>query len=296
MKNIPWSYYQLFIAVIRHGGLSGAAAEHELSPATVGRYMRALEHRLGRSLFRRSQSGYYPTSEGQALHTLLREADGNFRAVDDWRGETAAPALVRLALGSWNAFLICAHIGEIRREDDPFRLQLIIGEVRASLAHRENDIGIRSFAPEETNLASLKLGSVAYAPFKARSAPSSIGERWIAVTREQAVSDYLRWPHQHRASAIVLTASRPRTMLDLVETGAGVAVLPCFVGDTNQRLVRAGPVISELRHGQWLVLHDDERHRREVRRVADRLAGFMKARAALYAGKRAESDPWHERA
>ncbi len=290
MKNIPWSYYQLFLAVIRHGGLSGAAAEQAISPATAGRHMLDLEHRLGRSLFVRSQRGYSLTAEGETLNALLTGADGSFRRIDDWRGEAAAPQLVRLALGTWNAFLVSAHIGEICRADDPFRLQLLVGEARASLAHRENDIGIRSFEPEESNLAAQRLGSVAYAPFRSRNAPPLARERWIAVTREEAISDYLRWPHQTRPGAIALSASRPRTMLDLVEAGAGTAVLPCFIGDTNQRLVRAGPIIDELEHPQWLVLHDDDRHRREVRRVADRLAKFMKARAALYAGKRAETD------
>ncbi|MAM10231.1 MAG: LysR family transcriptional regulator [Rhizobiaceae bacterium] len=290
MKNIPWSYYQLFLAVIRHGGLSGAAAEHGVSPATAGRHMLDLERRLGRALFVRSQRGYSLTPEGETLNALLTGADGSFRRIDDWRGEAAAPQLVRLALGTWNAFLISAHIGEICREDDPFRLQLLVGEARASLAHRENDIGIRSFEPEESNLAALRLGTVAYAPFRARNAPPSAGQRWIAVTREAAISDYLKWPYEARASAIVLSASRPRTMLDLVEAGAGIAVLPCFIGDTNQSLARAGPIIGDLSHGQWLVLHDEERHRRAVRRVADRLAKFMRARLALYAGKRADSE------
>ncbi len=33
-----------------------------------------------------------------------------------------------------------------------------IAEQRASLAHRENDIGIRAFEPQERNLAAIKTG------------------------------------------------------------------------------------------------------------------------------------------
>ena len=290
MKNAPWSYYQLFLLVVRHGGLSGAAEESGLSPATVGRHMLDLEQRLGRTLFRRSQRGYALTHDGAGLHAMLKEAEGSLRRVEDWQGAVSAPTLVRLAIGTWNALLVSSHISEIRPPEDSVRLQFVVGEQRASLAHRENHIGIRSFQPEESNLAALRLCPVAYAPFCAKNAPAAVLGRWIAVTYEQAVSSYLLYPHRHHADAIIMTASRPRSMLDLVEAGAGIAVLPCFIGDTNQRLERAGPILDTLNHDQWLVLHDDDRRQRDIRRVADRLARFMKVRAPLYAGKRAESD------
>ncbi|MCJ8520814.1 DNA-binding transcriptional LysR family regulator [Pseudorhizobium tarimense] len=57
MKNIPWDTYQLFLQVARCGGLSGAAAVTELSPATIGRRMVELEALVGRSLFLRSRTG-----------------------------------------------------------------------------------------------------------------------------------------------------------------------------------------------------------------------------------------------
>ncbi|WP_174803981.1 LysR family transcriptional regulator [Martelella limonii] len=290
MKNAPWSLYQLFLLVVRHGGLSGAADESGLSPATVGRHMLDLEKRLGRALFRRSQRGYRLTQDGEKLFAMLREAEGSLRRVADWQGEASAPTLVRLAIGTWNAFLISQHINDIQPPGDRVRLQFVVGEQRASLAHRENHIGIRSFRPEETNLAARRLCAVAYAPFGAKNAPASQLERWVAVSQDEAVSDYLRYPHRQRARAIAITASRPRSMLDLVEAGAGIAVLPCFIGDTNQRLERAGAIIDELTHEQWLVLHDDDRHQREIRKIADRLARFMKARQQLYAGKRSEAD------
>ncbi len=288
MKNAPWSHYQLFLLVVRHGGLTGASEESALSPATVGRHMLDLEQRLGRVLFTRSPRGYSLTPDGETLHAMLKDAEGRLRRVEDWGGETAAPTLVRLGIGTWNAFLVSQHISEIRAPGDPVRLEFLVGEQRASLAHRENHIGIRAFRPEEANLAARRVCPAAYAPFRARNA--AVAEQWIAVTREAAISRYLIWPHTHHANTIIMTASRPRSMLDLVEAGAGIAVLPCFIGDANQRLVRAGPVIDELTHDQWLVLHDDDRRQRDIRRVADRLFGFMKARAELYAGRRSGAD------
>jgi hypothetical protein len=57
------------------------------------------------------------------------------------------------------------------------------------------------------------------------------------------------------------------------------------VGDSDKRLVRVAPPITELHSEQWLVSHHEERHRPEVRRVADRIVQLMKAHAALFRGE-----------
>ena len=46
-------------------------------------------------------------------------------------------------------------------------------------------------------------------------------------------------------------------------------VLPTFVGDTTEGLVRVSKTIDELEHMQWLVVHQEERNSHEVRTVID---------------------------
>jgi DNA-binding transcriptional LysR family regulator len=72
---------------------------------------------------------------------------------------------------------------------------------------------------------------------------------------------------------------------ELVAAGAGLTVLPCFAGDSDERLVRVAPAITELETEQWLVAHEDERHGREVRIVLERIARLLKANVALFAGE-----------
>lgn len=71
---------------------------------------------------------------------------------------------------------------------------------------------------------------------------------------------------------------------DLVKAGAGVGVLPCFIGDRDSGFLGAGHVIDELSHDLWIVLHDDERGREFVRTVADRLSALLAANAPLFCG------------
>ena len=58
MKNPNWEDLRIFVHVARGGGLSAAASELGLSPATVGRRMLLLEQQVARPLFVRRQSGY----------------------------------------------------------------------------------------------------------------------------------------------------------------------------------------------------------------------------------------------
>lgn len=284
MKNINWDAYQIFLIVARQGGLTGAAQVTGLSPATVGRRILQLEQATGRSLFQRSQNGYALTGDGSALFTELREMESAMRRVESWRQESGGLVTVRIAVGSWIGWLLMENFGALCSERDRFRIEFTVGERRAQLAHRENDIGMRAFQPEEPNLAARYLGEVAYAPYRLKN--RTVAERWIAVNESDALSPYLRWPHENRAGQLVVTVDRPRSMLDLARAGAGIAVLPCFVGDLDPMLERAGDELAELRHKHWIVTHNDDRSRHEIRTIADRMTRLLKSHADVFAGKR----------
>jgi DNA-binding transcriptional LysR family regulator len=286
MKKIGWDAFEIFIAVARHGGLTGAAQVLELSPATIGRRVLDLEQSIGRILFVRSQTGYTLTTDGRILFDQLKDIESTVRRVESWRLESAGAVTLRLAAGTWNARLIAENFRELCSERDNFRVEMTVTETRAPLAHREHDVGLRAYPPGEQNLAARLIGEVAYAAYRAKSAPHYLPERWIAVTEADAISNYLRWPHENRASAIAVSVTRPRSLLDLVEAGAGNAILPCFIGDAEPGLERAGDELPELRHKQWIVTNNDDRARREIRTLADRLTKLLKAHHDLYAGKR----------
>jgi DNA-binding transcriptional LysR family regulator len=285
MKNASWDSYQLFLQVARLGGLTGASTASGLSPATVGRRMLDLEQEIGRALFSRSQTGYRLTQDGQALLDHLQEMEAAARKVAAWRQSGEGGTTVRVAAGTWLAWLLTENFAAIRMPGDAFAISLTIGEARASLAYRESDIGIRAFEPEEANLAARLLGEVAYAVYVRRNAAET-DERWIAVAEEEAISAYLRWPHTHAGTGIVATVNRPRSLPDLVRAGAGKTVLPCFVGDLHPELQRQGSELPELRHRQWIVMNAEDRHRPEIRTVADRMTKLIKSYADLFAGKR----------
>lgn len=145
---------------------------------------------------------------------------------------------------------------------------------------------MRAVVPDEPHLTSRHTGEVAYAAYRQRNAQPGLASAWIAVSEEDAISPYLRYPHEQAAAPVAVIVSRPRSLLDLARAGAGQAVLPCFVGDLDPGLERAGEELKQLRHGQWIVTNSEDRHRREIRMVSERLFRLVKSHADLFAGKR----------
>lgn len=74
-------------------------------------------------------------------------------------------------------------------------------------------------------------------------------------------------------------------------SGAGVGVLPCFVGDADAGLRQVGDEIAELRHRSWLVMNNEDRHRPEIRAVVDRMTSLFRRHAALFEGRCGLSEP-----
>ena len=56
-----WALYRSFLAVLREGSLSAAAASLKLTQPTLGRHIDSLEATLETPLFTRSRMGLAPT-------------------------------------------------------------------------------------------------------------------------------------------------------------------------------------------------------------------------------------------
>lgn len=261
--SVPWDDLAAFLAVARRGGLSPAAREIGSSAPTMGRRMRALERALGRELFVRRTHGYELTEAGVRLAEELRPAeDAIARAMLSADGN--ALPLVKIAAGTWTAFALADALTAITGNPPDLRIRLLQGEDVLSIPRREAAIGFRSRRPTETGLAARQLRRVEFAPYAADGA----SDDWIVV---RASAPSAQWVAQRCGNRIAAEANAPRLALDLARGGLGRALLPTFVGDRQSELKRAGPVVDDLAHDQWLVSHDDDRNLPEIRRALDRI-------------------------
>jgi DNA-binding transcriptional LysR family regulator len=286
MKNLDWNDLRIFVRVARGGGLSAAAAELGSSPATVGRRMLALEQVLARPLFVRRQTGYELTEQGRALLAKALAVEASARPIEEWLEADGGRPVVRISAGTWTANFLAANFSRLWTPPDNYRIAFKTAEARLDIAHREIEIGVRNAAPESPSLAGRRTNNVGFAPFRARNRPGPDAEAWVAISPEDAITNTARWLNARQDVTIAAWANTPRTLYDLILAGVGKGMLPCFAGDRDPLLERAGDPVPELREGQWLVMHNDDRHRPEVRAVIEKMAALFTSHASLFAGER----------
>lgn len=279
---------RLFLAVACEGSLNAAAKRLSASSATLSRRINQLEKQTGRTLFHRQPSGYELTADGASLRERVLQLDAVRAELADWLAAPSRRIMVRLSAGTWTCRFLLHQISRLHLADDSFGLAFVSTEERLSIAHREVDIGLRNSRPEEPSLATRRVANVSYASYASTdiSLPENDESQWpwLLVVPDCARSRSTHWMVENRLSQAVLQVTTSRSLLDLALTGAGVTVLPCFVGDSEPGLRRVGPLIEELSESQWLVMHSDTRHRPAVRTVIDRIGTVIDEHADLYRG------------
>jgi DNA-binding transcriptional LysR family regulator len=75
----------------------------------------------------------------------------------------------------------------------------------------------------------------------------------------------------HRANSLI-------ALREVARAGVGLAPLPCFLGDADDRLVRVAPPMTEMASNLWLLTHPDLRRMPRVRAVLDAIGEYVSKR------------------
>lgn len=284
MAEASWDDLQLFWEVAREGGLSGAAARTGISAPTIGRRMLALERTLGRTLFRRSKAGYELAHDGQTLLERVRAMRAVAEGITTWHQDAFSLPIVAIAADKWIAPLLAGHIAEIRAADDPYRICCNSVPLGFDLTFRSADVAILPERPASGNFAALRSVTMRYAVYRRAAAATPNETRWVSMGTDAVTVAADRWVFENHEPNIVMWTGDRYLLPDLIAASDCQGVLPVHVGDADPRLARMGDVLAELDHALWVVAHDDDRHRSEVRAVIDRLSAFLKSREAAFLG------------
>lgn len=279
-----WDDLKLFLHVAERGGLAGAAALTGVSAPTIGRRMLALERRLGRTLFVRSQQGYRLAHDGNTLVEHVRSMQQAAETIAEWNKDAFAWPIVSIAGDFWMAAFVADHAGELRGPADQFRYCCRALDAGSDMTYRAVDVAILPERPSGGNLAVRRSVVVNYAVYRAVELLPVARERWISIGTEMSRTAADRWVFENRESQIYSWVGGQDLLLRLTRNGAGMAVLPVFVGDNEPALLREGDVIEELSHPLFITTNDDDRKRPEVRRIIDGLAELFKRNEKRFSG------------
>ncbi len=248
--DVDWDDLRIFLAAVRAKTLAGAARALGVEHTTVGRRLTALERAVKAPLVLRGPEGLRLTPLGQHLAPLVAEVD---RAVAAVTGAVTAQRLrVRLAVPSGLAGLFAPGLARLSREHPGLSIELAGASRPVDLEAGEADLAVRDGAISDADLIARKLCDTGFALYASadylarRPAPIDPedlrGHDVIAFHSGLARAPAARWLEGRLGGASVVLRGREMTeILAAAKSGAGLAVLPCFMGDDERSLERVTP-------------------------------------------------------
>lgn len=280
--SIDWNALRWMLAIGRAGTLAGAARQLGVSHATIFRRLNAVERDLGQPLFVRARRGYVPTAAGERL--LAEAADTECRLYTLARGIQAGgdePA-GRVRITTTDTLfdgLLAPILARLRQRYPAIQLEVVVSNDVHSLSRRQADLALRPMKSPPAALIARRLGSVAMAPYVGIDAAGAAANAWLGLDDSVFFPALSTWMRDQGAED---SGWRIDTLLGLataVRRGAGKAVLPCYLADSDPALTRLSAPVTELATDLWLLLHPDLRRVARIRAVSAAIAEAITAEA-----------------
>jgi DNA-binding transcriptional LysR family regulator len=266
-KDLDWNDLRHLLAAARAGTLAGAARQMGVEHTTIGRRLAALERALGGSLVLRRPDGLTLTALGERVAAAAEQVEQAVAGVRD--AAVTEQSRVRVAVPSGFAGLFTPQLHRLRDLQPPIVLELVSGSRIMDLVRGEADLAVRLGPITDPDLVARRVGDIGWSLYAAadyiahhppaRDPLDLGGHRVIGYDATLGDTPPARWIEAHAASANVVMRSRELVdMVTAAAAGAGIALLPCHLGDTTTQLLRLTPTVLTRRE-LWLV------YRREMR-------------------------------
>lgn len=275
MQAMHWDDLQFFLSLARTGLLTTAARQLDVDATTVGRRIRRLERSLGgQTLFVHGRDGHVLTEAGRQLlarvETIEREADAIAGGGDQADGEDVRGHLRVSASEGFGTWMVAHHLGEFAATHPHLSIDLAANSGFLDPSRREADVAILLARPQRGPLITKKLADYRLCLYAARDyldrhPPIATRSDLPAHRMIGYVPDLLYSPELNYLDELGpaiearLRSSSINAQYRMIGAGAGIGVLPCFIGGRDESLVRVLPEVAITR-SFWLVTHQDSRH------------------------------------
>ena len=280
MQHTNWNDLQAFLAIARAGQLTKASLATGVDATTMGRRLRRLEAQLGVTLFEKTREGQVLTEAGEALLAKVEAMSQAAIGIEERAGSSEGTMLsgtLRLSVsegfGSW---FLSRHVPQFAAMYPNLKLDLVASSGFLSLSKREADIAIMLSRPRAGPVIARKLANYA---LRLYASPAYLAQK--GVPREPSdlarahrligyIPDLIYAPELRYLDEIYpgldpqLRSSSINAQHQLIATGSGIGVLPCFIGDLDAGLVAVLPE-TRIERSFWLATHKDTHQLARVR-------------------------------
>lgn len=254
---MDWDKLRVFHAAATKGSFTHAGEELGISQSAVSRQVHALEMQIGVALFHRHARGLLLTEQGERLFRTTAEIARELQSVEgallDSRDSPRGNLRVTTTIGLGSTWL-SSRVADFVEAYPDVQLTLIFDDNELDIGMREADIAIRWRQPVQPDLVQRRLFTVHFHAYAAKSylarygTPRVLGDldshrlctfgpnppmylrdlNWLEVAGRPA--------DEPRQSAVRI--SNIVALRHAVATGAGIGVLPDFIVENQDDLVR----------------------------------------------------------
>jgi DNA-binding transcriptional LysR family regulator len=275
---MDWSDVRIFLAIARTGTLGAAAKQVGQTQPTMGRRLRALEASIGQTLFQRTADGFVLTEDGTAVLPFAERMEEEALAFERSLAgkEQRLTGLLRISSSDWfGVHVLTPVLAEFLRRHPLVSIELVTDSRQLNLARRDADLLFRITPFEEADVIQRKFIRMEYALYGAMDAvapQAGDGEGYALLTMDSAFGTLpdVEWLRTMLPKAHLAFGSNNReAQARMCAEGAGLAVLPCPLGDNTAGIQRIDLGVAPPGRDVWFGYHRDLRRLGRLRALLD---------------------------
>ncbi|PAT33282.1 LysR family transcriptional regulator [Vandammella animalimorsus] len=278
---MDWDNLRFFLALARTGTLVNAARTVQVDHTTVSRRIQVLEKQMGVPLFAREASGHRLTEAGRHLLPQAEAMEAAFLSIESSSLVTqeGLSGLVRVGVPEGlGTQVLAAPLAELARQHPSLVIDLLALPRLVHLSRREADIVISLERPTRGSVVVTKLSDYVLRLYGARDylaqhAPitsmDDLAEHtFISYVDDLLFSKQLQFLESFfQPQHFGLRSTSVLAQYQAVRAGAGLAILPAFIGDRDPALVQLLPQQAQFQRTFWMSMPAEIRHLARVQAV-----------------------------
>lgn len=284
-----WNQARAFLVTAEEGSLSAAARALNLTQPTLGRQVAALEQALGVTLFERVGRGLVLTQSGEDLLEHVKSmgmaASRVSLSASGHSQEVAGDVCISVS-EIYAALLLPPVMAKLRQIHPGINIEIVASNDVSDLQRREADIAIRSFRPTQTELIAKKLSDVNASFYATPDYLEQFGPVTSLDDLKQAdfisvggldayingLSDFGIYLQAHN---FPIRTENHIVHWEMTKQGLGIGIVPCHIGDAENKVQRVIPDFIAMTFSVWLTSHRELRTSKRIRLVFDFLAEHL---------------------
>jgi DNA-binding transcriptional LysR family regulator len=287
---MDWDKLRIFHAVASAGSFTHAGQMLTLSQSAVSRQISALEEEISTPLFQRHARGLTLTDEGELLYSAVSEVLARLAAAEEALKnihDSPRGSLKITASHGIGAYWLLPRLKEFLQEYPEVQVHLVMDDRELDLSQRAADLAIRMRAPVQADLIQRKLFTVHYHMYASKQylarhpAPTKLEDvcnHTIIVYGETAAPEIrdINWlldlfqkNFRPGCTGSVIRINNITGILQAVEAGLGIGVVPDFVATQHENLIPVLPQVPAPDFDVHLVYADALRQSKRVAAFRD---------------------------